>query len=181
MRAKEFVASKTNVHPTKKSEVPDYMLGSEVEHTAAFGKTTLFVNFPSDVEEIKQAAEEFGCEHIYLELSRVLKNTDNPSLITKYHKLATELLNDYWVTVDCPNTFAERFADLTDNKKFVINMAVLVPGIEKLKNNVSVKLTAGDFKNSAGGVYCLDLNKIRQDKNLTKWKDYNSDKRVDVK
>ena len=44
MRAKEFTASKTNVHPTKTSEMAPYVLGPEVEHTAAFGKRTLIVN-----------------------------------------------------------------------------------------------------------------------------------------
>jgi len=187
MKAIEFIVSKKNVHPTDPRNLPPYVVGPEIEHTAAYSKKTLIVNKPASIEEIEQALTEFDCEALYLELSRATghtygKTTNNQRLIDTYHKQAEYFLKKgYWVTIDSPNNFAENFSDLTNNKKFVINMAVMVPGVEKLKGNVSLKLMGGDYKNPADGVWCFDLDKIKQDKNLTKWHEYKIDKRVDIK
>jgi hypothetical protein len=77
MRAREFTTSTKNVHPTGKR--PDYIIGPEVEKTAAFGKKTLIVNQLTDCDILDAMREEFKCDHVYLEVTYALRYNKNES------------------------------------------------------------------------------------------------------
>jgi len=178
MRAKEFTTSTKNVHPT--GDRPDYIIGPEVERTAAYGKKTLIVNQFKDINTIQSIAEKFKCRHIYLEVTYALNHSSNQAQVLKrYRQLARHFLQqDYTVTIDIPNELASRYADLTNNKNFVMNVAIQIPDMHKLGDRVSMKFVGGADWNKSGGVYVADFDTIRVKKNFTPWKRYDKDVKV---
>ena len=178
MRAKEFITSTKNVHPT--GDRPDYIIGPEVERTAAYGKKTLIVNQFKDINTIQAIAEQFKCRHIYLEVTYALNHSRNQAQVLKrYRQLAQHFLKqDYTVTVDIPNELASRYADLTKDKRFVMNVAIQIPDMHKLGDRVSMKFVGGADWNKSGGVYVADFDTIRTKKNFTPWSKYNKDVKV---
>ena len=178
MRAKEFITSTKNVHPT--GDRPDYIIGPEVERTAAYGKKTLIVNQFKDINTIQAIAEQFKCRHIYLEVTYALNHSRNQAQVLKrYRQLAQHFLKqDYTVTVDIPNELASRYADLTKDKNFVMNVAIQIPDMHKLGDRVSMKFVGGADWNKSGGVYVADFDAIRTKKNFTPWSKYNKDVKV---
>jgi hypothetical protein len=182
MRAKEFTTSKDGVHPLK-GKRPDYVLGPEVEHTDAFGKKTLIVNRIISPEEIQDIFDQYDCEHIYFEVSYALSQSKNQSkVINDYKKLAKHFLGKgITVTVDCPTDLAHNYADLTSNKNFVMNLAINIPHLHKLKDQISLKIMAGEYENDTGGIYVIHLDNVRKKKNFTPWKAYDKDVKVVTK
>ena len=178
MRAKEFTTSTKNVHPA--GDRPDYIIGPEVERTAAYGKKTLIVNQFKDIDTIQAIAEQFKCRHIYLEVTYALNHSRNQAQVLKrYRQLAQHFLKqDYTVTVDIPNELASRYADLTKDKNFVMNVAIQIPDMHKLGDRVSMKFVGGADWNKSGGVYVADFDAIRTKKNFTPWSKYNKDVKV---
>ena len=178
MRAKEFTTSTKNVHPA--GDRPDYIIGPEVERTAAYGKKTLIVNQFKDIGTIQAIAEQFKCCHIYLEVTYALNHSRNQAQVLKrYRQLAQHFLKqDYTVTVDIPNELASRYADLTKNKHFVMNVAIQIPDMHKLGDRVSMKFVGGADWNKSGGVYVADFDAIRTKKNFTSWSKYDKDVKV---
>ena len=176
MRAKDFVTSKKGVHP-KSGPRPDYVLGPEVEHTHAYGKKTLIVNKIISVKEIEAIFDQFECEHVYFEVTYALTQTnDKNKAIKDYKKLARHFLaKGVTVTIDITPDLAHKYADLTDNKKFVMNIAIEIPKMETLKDRVSLKFMAGEYENDNGGIYVAHLDDVRIKKNLTPWKAYDPD------
>jgi hypothetical protein len=181
MRALEFVTSTKNVHPTGKR--PDYIIGPEVEHTAAYGKKTLIVNRFQDIDTIQAMADQFKCRHIYLEVTYALNHSRNQAQVLKrYRQLAQHFLKQgYTVTIDIPNELASRYADLTKDKNFVMNVAIQIPDMHKLGDRVSMKFVGGADWNKSGGVYVADFDEIRTKKNFTPWKQYDKDVKVLIK
>jgi hypothetical protein len=181
MRAKEFTTSTKNVHPTGKR--PDYIIGPEVEKTAAFGKKTLIVNQLTDCDILDAMREEFKCDHVYLEVTYALHYNKNESEVLKgYRKIAQYFLNkDVTVTIDIPAGLASKYADLTDDKNFVMNVAIQIPDMHKLGDRVSMKFVGGEDWNKSGGVYVADFDEIRTKKNFTPWDKYDDDFKVNVK
>ena len=178
MRAKEFTTSTKNVHPA--GDRPDYIIGPEVERTAAYGKKTLIVNQFKDIDTIQAIAEQFKCRHIYLEVTYALNHSRNQAQVLKrYRQLAQHFLKqDYTVTVDIPNELASRYADLTKDKNFVMNVAIQIPDMHKLGDRVSMKFVGGADWNKSGGVYVADFDAIRTKKNFTSWSKYDKDVKV---
>jgi len=181
MRADEFTTSKIGVHPLKNR--PNYIVGEEIEKTAAFGKKTLFVNIASEPKIIEELITKYKCKHIYFEVSYAISNNKNKKKILKdFRKLAQYFLKKgILVTIDIPNELANTYADLTDNKNFILNVAIHFPKMHKLKDNVSIKFVDTEYKGGSGGVYVADLDSIRDTKNnFTPWEDYSADVKVIV-
>jgi len=178
MRAKEFTTSTKNVHPT--GNRPDYIIGPEVERTAAYGEKTLIVNQFKDIDTIQAIAKQFKCRHIYLEVTYALNHSRNQAQVLKrYRQLAQHFLQqDYTVTIDIPNELASRYADLTKDKNFVMNVAIQIPDMHKLGDQVSMKFVGGADWNKSGGVYVADFDAIRTKKNFTPWSKYDKDVKV---
>jgi len=181
MRAKEFTTSTKNVHSAGKR--PDYIIGSEIEKTAAFGKKTLIVNKITDCDTLDTMRKEFGCDHVYLEVTYSLHYNKNQNHVLKeYKKIAQYFLKrGITVTIDIPSELAGWYADLTDNKNFVMNVAIQIPDMHKLGDRVSMKFVGGEDWNESGGVYVVDFDAIRSKKNFTPWSKYDDDIKVNVK
>ena len=181
MRAKEFTTSTKNVHPTGKR--PDYIVGPEVEKTAAFGKKTLIVNELTDCETLDAMREEYKCDHVYLEVTYALRYNKNEAQVLKdFRKVAKYFLDKgVTVTIDIPAELASKYADLTDDKNFVMNVAIQIPDMHKLGDRVSMKFVGGEDWNKSGGVYVADFDEIRVKKNFTPWNKYDNDFKVEIK
>jgi hypothetical protein len=180
MRAEEFTVSKKNVHPSGKR--PDYIVGPEVEHTAAYGKKTLILNTIENLDLIDAVYDEMKCEHIYLELTYALRTSKTPTkTIADYKNLARRFLKrDITVTIDVPNDIAGEFADLVKQyKNCVLNVAIQLPDMHKLGDRVSMKFVGGEDGNKSGGVYVMDLDAIRKQKNFTPWSAYDVDVKIE--
>ena len=141
---------------------------------------SVIVNQFKDIDTIQAIAKQFKCRHIYLEVTYALNHSRNQAQVLKrYRQLAQHFLQqDYTVTVDIPNELASRYADLTKDKNFVMNVAIQIPDMHKLGDRVSMKFVGGADWNKSGGVYVADFDAIRTKKNFTPWSKYNKDVKV---
>jgi hypothetical protein len=179
MRAVEFVSSKKGVHP-KTGPRPTYVVGPEVEHTHAFGKKTLIVNEITTIDEIEAIFDQYKCKNLYLEVTYALsKNKNTSKVLADYRKVAKYFLDrKATVTIDIPTNLAYKYADLTTNKNFVMNIAIEIPHMERLKDRVSLKVMAGEYENDTGGIYVAHLDDVRVKKYFTPWDAYAVDVKV---
>jgi hypothetical protein len=53
--------------------------------------------------------------------------------------------------------------------------------MHKLGDRVSLKFVGGQDGNKSGGVYVMDLDAIRKQKNFTPWSAYDVDVKIDPK
>ena len=76
-----------------------FFIGTEVEHTPAYGQRTLFVIGLQNPKEILARALNNNCPHIYLGANQSFNPTD--AELVDWDFMCIELLkNDIWVTLD---------------------------------------------------------------------------------
>jgi len=183
MKLSEFVSEKLKYKSTKhgKNDRAEFIVGYEIEHTAAYGKKTLLVTDINDLSKIEELLTEIDSDHLYLELTLALSKTKNaPTMLTKYKKVAKHFLDkDIWCTIDIPPEYVEEVVDLCSYKNFVVNIAVVIPCIKSLNKNAALKIS-DEYSGDNGGVWVTDIKSITVKSNFTPWNKYNKDRGVDL-
>ena len=118
----------------------DYMTGVEVEHTAAYGLKTLFVQGYKHYNEIIEIANRENINHIYLGANRSFDiNHDWTTIIEK-------LLNlNFIVTIDYPVVYHGRLNlsnEIVNSKKFISIMTIDIPNVLNSGKNLILKIGA---------------------------------------
>ncbi len=159
----------------------NFFTGTEVEHTPAFGKKTLFVvgvQHPNDIAKSLQ-----GCDHIYFGANMSFPKLDvNDSEewqawegMVKYF-----LERDYLCTLDIDVACAEGLLEsgLTEYHNFIPMISVKLPYIQQLGYNATIKLDDTDFKGTNPGVWCHSVHNLLDRKVFTDWSQYTKDEPV---
>jgi hypothetical protein len=165
-------------YDTGTNEKVIFFVGTEIEHTPAYGLKTLFVVGVQPVENI--ALNLQGCEHIFFGAN----HSFNPSVNDYDGWKAWEdmieffLEKGYLCSLDIPLSAVEEFHDggLNEHSNFIPQIRVPIPYIKLWNYNTMLKIDDKDFKATNPGVWSHSLHTLMDRKNFTDWSQYKNDK-----
>ena len=149
-------------------------VGTEIEHTPAYGKTTLFVVGLQNPDKIAKLAESVDADHIYLGANHSYTNTN----LMYWESVILELLKrDFWVTLDLDIAEVEGLLEsgLPEYRRFIPMISAKLPYIDQLGYNAVLKLDDRDFDHSNFGVWCHRIHDLKSRTVFTEWDEYKDD------
>ena len=160
-----------------------YFVGTEIEHTPAFGMRTLFVVGLQDSTDIIIQYKMNNCNHIYLGANHSYNPKDYGE-VSQWDDLVSNLLHaDLWVTLDIDSKFMDISSDLlccaSEYDTFIPMLSFKVPYIRNLNYNACVKIDDKDFKATNPGVWVHHLHDLMDRGRFTGWSMYGNDVIVD--
>ena len=155
-----------------------FFTGTEVEHTPAFGKRTLFVVGLQKADDIAQHL--LGCEHIYFGANMSfpkLKVNDGAEWAKWENMIYYFLDRDYLCTLDITTDSVEGLLEtgFCEYSNFIPMISVKLPYIQQLGYNATIKLDDKDFHATNPGVWCHQLHDLLNRNNFTDWSKYTKD------
>ena len=155
-----------------------FFYGTEVEHTPALGKKTLFVVGVQTTDDI--AAHIQGCEHIYFGANQSFPNPDiNDAHAWKpWEDMIQPFLDrDYLCTLDIDVKCVEGLLEtgLCEYHKFIPMISVKMPYIRQLGYNAVLKIDDKDFAATNPGVWCHSIHDLQNRDHFTDWSKYTKD------
>ena len=169
-------------------EETKFFVGTEVEHTPAFGKTTLFVVGIQDAKDIQSIIDERSClldeskhiKHIYFGANHSFPNlaVNDGANWAKWEKMIYNFLDrDYLCTLDIDVACVEGLleAGFVEYHNFIPMISVKLPYVLQLGYNAVVKLDDKDFNATTPGVWCHQLHNLLDRKVFTEWSKYTKD------
>jgi hypothetical protein len=157
-----------------------FFVGTEVEHTPAFGMRTLFVTGVQPVDEIAYHFDKHpdGIEHIFFGANHSY-NPQNYDEHKAWENMIRFFLDkDYLCSLDIPINQLEEFHDsgLCEFDNFIPQIRVPIPYIRLWNYNTMLKIDDKDFKATNPGVWSHSLHTLMDRKNFTDWAQYKDDK-----
>lgn len=155
-------------------------VGTEVEHTPAHGKKTLFVVDVQPHELINAAYTAHKCEHIYFGANQSfpdLEVNDAAGWLPWESMIKACLLNDILCTLDIDSKYVQGLLEsgLCEYDNFIPMISVKLPYIQQLGYNAIIKLDDIDFKKSNPGVWCHSVHELQSRATFTDWSKYTKD------
>jgi hypothetical protein len=156
-----------------------FFYGTEVEHTPALGKKTLFVVGVQTTNDI--AAHLQGCEHIYFGANQSFPNlaiNDADAWWAWEDMITTFLKKDYLCTLDIDVQCVEGLLEsgLCERHNFIPMISVKLPYIHQLGYNSVLKIDDKDFAATNPGVWCHSIHELQKRDHFTDWSKYTKDK-----
>jgi hypothetical protein len=156
-----------------------FFIGTEVEHTPAFGMRTLFVTGVQPVDEIAYHFDKHpdGIEHIFFGANHSY-NPQNYDEHKAWENMIRFFLDkDYLCSLDIPINQLEEFHDsgLCESDNFIPQIRVPIPYIKLWNYNTMLKIDDKDFKATNPGVWSHSLHTLMDRKNFTDWNQYKND------
>tara|TARA_R110000851_G_scaffold113310_1_gene237871 strand:+ start:141 stop:677 length:537 start_codon:yes stop_codon:yes gene_type:complete len=163
-----------------------FFVGTEIEHTPAYGKRTLFVVGIQEVGEILELANNNSCTHVYLGANQSFKlegehgTTEEQAGWDAMVKGVTES-NNMWVTLDFDIEYLDWINEsgYTENNNFIPMISVKVPYIEQLGYNACIKIDDIDFNATNKGVWTHSVHSLMDRSKFTTWDQYQQDKIIE--
>lgn len=165
-------------YTTGEADSVQFFIGTEVEHTPAFGLQTLFVTGVHPVEEI--ALNLQGCSHIFFGANHSYNPKSDDYLDWKQWDDMIEffLKKDYLCSLDIPINLAEEFLEsgLNDYNNFIPQIRIPLPYIKLWNYNTMIKIDDKDFNATNPGVWSHSLHTLMDRSKFTDWTQYKNDK-----
>lgn len=157
-----------------------YFVGTEVEHSPAFGKRTLFVVGVQDPHEVVGMAQKNNCEHIYFGANQSFPNpgvNDSATWTPWENMISTCLMHGAWCTLDLDVKSVEGLLEsfLVEQDRFIPMISVKLPYIRQLGYNATLKLDDKDFAATNPGVWCHSIHDLQSRSSFTDWSKYTQD------
>ena len=161
-------------------EEVNFFIGSEVEHSPAYGLRTLFVVGIQDASVIINLVKNNNCTHVYFGANQSFPNpdvNDGPTWREWEDMIQECLQQGLLCTLDLDSTCAEGLAEsgLVEYNNFIPLMSVKLPYIQLMGYNATIKLDDTDFAKTNPGVWCHSLHELRNRKVFTDWSKYTKD------
>jgi hypothetical protein len=166
-----------------------FFIGTEVEHTPAFGKKTLFVVGVQDIADIEDMLNDpftkinTPVEHIYFGANQSFPMLDENDYVNWSqwetmidHFLQAGFLCTLDIDVQCVEGLLE--SGLVENHNFLPMISVKLPYIQQLGYNATIKLDDLDFAKTNPGVWCHSLHDLQRRDKFTPWNQYTKDKKL---
>jgi len=154
-------------------------VGTEVEHTPAFGLKTLFVVGIQNIEIIEAAYIAHKCEHIYFGANASFPHIGtNSSEWTVWENMIHPFLSrGYVCTLYIDVNKAEGLVEsgLSERHNFIPMISVKLPYLQQLGYNATIKLDDKDFAATNPGVWCHSLHELQNRDQFTSWSKYTKD------
>lgn len=164
-----------------------FFIGTEVEHTPAFGMRTLFVVGIQSVQDLQQILNN---ENSYLDTAKHIKHiyfganmsfpkydTNDRDWLDWENMIQPFLEEGYFCTLDIDSSCVEGLLEsgLVESHTFIPIISVKLPYIQHLGYNATIKLDDRDFKASNPGVWCHSLHNLQNREVFTDWSKYTQD------
>lgn len=167
-------------------ELATFFVGTEVEHTPAYGKKTLFVVGIQDYHRILEIILDYKShpepiEHVYFgaNMSFSTLATNNGAEWAKWEKMIFNVMEqaDIMCTLDVDVSCVEGLVEsgLCENHNFIPMISVKVPYAQLLGYNATIKLDDRDFRATNPGVWCHSLHQLQSRRTFTDWSKYTKD------
>lgn len=161
-------------------EEVNFFIGSEVEHSPAYGLRTLFVVGIQDASVIINLVKNNNCTHVYFGANQSFPNpdvNDGPTWREWEDMIQECLQQGLLCTLDLDSTCAEGLAEsgLVEYNNFIPMISVKLPYIQLMGYNATIKLDDTDFAKTNPGVWCHSLHELRNRKVFTDWSKYTKD------
>ena len=163
------------------TEDTKFFIGTEVEHSPAYGQRTLFVIGLQNPKEILARALNNNCPHIYLGANQSYRPTNAKEYQDWDFVLISLLKEDIWVTLDFDVADAEEVLEggMVEYDTFIPMISVKLPYINQFNYNATLKLDDKDFKATNPGVWSHSLHELLDRKVFTDWSKYTQDEIID--
>jgi hypothetical protein len=157
-----------------------FFVGTEVEHTPAFGQRTLFVVGLQDSQIVQQEAKNNNCEHIYFGANQSFPALaiNDADAWRKWEIMIQDCLAANWVcTLDLDHAQAEGLLEsaLVEFHNFIPMISVKLPYIKQFGYNAVLKIDDRDFAATNPGVWCHSLHDLQKRSVFTDWSKYTQD------
>lgn len=167
-------------------EAVDFFVGTEIEHTPAFGERTLFVVGVQNIDTIKWKLGEIDqrsrepITHVYFGANMSFPQHDSFGLdeFQPWEDMIKPFLSaGYLCTLDFDVTHAEILAEssLTEKSNFIPMISVKLPYLQLLGYNATIKLDDKDFNATNPGVWCHSVHDLMSRDKFTSWSEYTKD------
>ena len=176
-------------YTTGTSDAATFFTGTEVEHTPAYGKKTLFVVGIQSTADIQDWLDDFASyedksqhiEHIYFGANMSFPKdlqVNNGAEWAKWELMVYHFLDrDYLCTLDVDIACVEGLVEsgMCERLNFIPMISAKLPYVQLLGYNAIIKLDDKDFKASNPGVWCHNLHELQNRRNFTDWSNYTKD------
>ena len=160
-----------------------FFYGTEVEHTPAHGKYTMFVVGVQDIEDIRLhlSSGQQPVEHIYFGANQSFPTSisvnDGVFWRPWEEMIKFFLKHDYLCTLDIDVSCAEGLLEsgLTEYHNFIPMISVKLPYINQFGYNATLKIDDKDFRATNPGVWCHGLHELQDRSKFTDWSKYTED------
>lgn len=158
-----------------------FFVGTEIEHSPAFGMKTLFVTGIQNPEEVRLLALEHEATHIYLGANQSFVLTGKYGTSVEqggWDDMVYQLLDaNFWVTLDFDIRYVEWILEsgYTERERFIPMISAKLPYIDQLGYNACLKLDDKDFRASNPGVWVHNVHDLMSRDKFTNWDKYGVD------
>jgi hypothetical protein len=158
----------------------NFFIGTEVEHTPAFGMRTLFVTGVQSSADIQARALAYKCQHIFFGANHSFNPTGYEEHKAWEDMIVLFLKSDYLCSLDIPLNQVEEFNDggLNEWNNFIPQIRVPIPYIKLWNYNTMLKIDDKDFKATNPGVWSHSLHTLMDRSKFTDWAQYKNDEIV---
>ena len=153
-----------------------FFIGTEVEHTPAFDKRTLFVVGLQDPQIVLQEYQNNDCEHIYFGANQSFDDLEDLVDWTYMVRFCLEKIPNY-CTLDFDVKYVQEITEtsLVEFHNFIPMISVKLPYINQLGYNATIKLDDKDFASTNPGVWCHPLHDLQKREEFTDLSKYTKD------
>lgn len=157
-----------------------FFIGTEIEHTPAYGMRTLFVVGVHNPFDVIEQAQLHDCTHIYFGANQSFPNpqTDDADTWRPWERMIDQCLDsDLWCTLDFDVSCVQGVLECTfiGHRRFIPQISVKIPYLTQLGYNATIKLDDIDFEHSNPGVWCHSLHSLTTRESFTDWDQYGKD------
>jgi len=158
-------------------------VGTEVEHSPAFGHKTLFVVGVQNPVMLVDLARANGCTHVYFGANQSFLDPGKLSgVIWSAWEVMIRTVMDhgFLCTLDLDVSAVEGLIEgpLVEYNNFIPMISVKLPYIQQLGYNATIKLDDRDFAATNPGVWCHSLHNLKDRTVFTDWSRYTKDEIV---
>jgi hypothetical protein len=157
-----------------------FFIGTEVEHTPAFGLRTLFVVGLQDPQIIMQEFKNNDCEHIYFGANQSFPLHDIDLDEWREWEYMIETCLDSTTSYCTLDLDAYQVEFLTDSSlvayhQFIPMISVKLPHVHLYGYNATIKIDDKGFGATNPGVWCHSLHDLQKREVFTDWSKYTKD------
>jgi hypothetical protein len=160
----------------------NFFYGTEVEHTPAYSKTTLFVVGVQKSDDILAALTQSPdpVEHIFFGANHSFDPQNNLEWSRWEGMIGSFLSLGYLCSLDIPITAVANFNEtgLCEYRNFIPQIRVSVPYTKLWNYNTMLKIDDVDFDATNPGVWTHSLHSLMSRDTFTSWDEYSKDQTV---
>tara|TARA_B100001057_G_scaffold493264_1_gene587343 strand:- start:1522 stop:2034 length:513 start_codon:yes stop_codon:yes gene_type:complete len=158
-----------------------FFIGTEVEHTPAYGQRTLFVVGLQNLKEILARALNNDCPHIYLGANQSFKPESDGEWEEWNFIIEGIVSHNIWVTLDYDIKYHEEILEESwvEKNTFISMISVKLPYINQLNYNACIKIDDKGYNETNAGVWVHKAHDLQDRSKFTDWTKYTKDEIIE--